>query len=114
MTKENKEQQNAPAIDINRILSLNLTDKNEHDEWNDAVDKIYRAAIDAICCNDYESANAYADTLDQILNFPRQAVSFREAVRRLDGIWTTLVSLDDLFDRFDKMRNFIPLDNTNN
>lgn len=114
MTNEDIKQQSAPAIDINHILSLNLTDKNERDEWGDAVDALYRAAIDAMCRNDYESANAYADTLDQIISFPRQAVSFREAVRRLDGIWATLVFFDDLFDRFEKMRNFIPLDNTNN
>ena len=71
-----------PAIDINRILKLNLFNSQDREEWMQAQETVWCNALDALRAGDIEEANAQLDTLEQLIRHPK-AESFSKAVKRL-------------------------------
>lgn len=94
-----------PAIDINRILKLNLFNSQDREEWKEAQDVVWCAALDSLRAGDIEGANAQLDTLEQLIRHPK-AVKFQEAVKRLSNGRKQVLAFDEKcsdFELFEKI-----------
>ena len=84
-----------PAIDINRILKLNLFNSQDREEWLDTLNSVWSAAMDALRDGDIEKANARLDTFDQLIRHPK-SVKFQECVKRLAKGRKQFIAFDDV------------------
>lgn len=96
-----------PAIDINRILKLNLFNSQEREEWKQAQDVVWCGALDALRKGNIEEADARLDTLDQLLCH-RKAVEFQKVVKRLSNGRKQVLAFDDKSNDFELMEKIYP------
>ncbi len=96
-----------PAIDINRILKLNLFNFQEREEWKQAQDVVWCGALDALRNGNIEEADARLDTLDQLLCHPK-AVEFQKVVKRLSNGRKQVLAFDDKSNDFELMEKIYP------
>ena len=96
-----------PAIDINRILKLNLFNSQDREEWKEAQDNVWCAALDSLRDGDIEDANVNLDTLDQLLCHPK-AVEFQKAVKRLSNGRKQVLAFDDKCSDFELFERIHP------
>lgn len=96
-----------PAIDINRILKLNLFDSKEREEWMQAQDDVLCGALDSLRNGDIREANANLDTLDQLLRHPK-AVEFQETVDRFSDKRKQVLAFEDKSSDFELLERVYP------
>ena len=102
-----------PAIDINRILKLNLFNSQDREEWMQAQETVWCNALDALRAGDIEEANAQLDTLEQLIRHPK-AESFSKAVKRLANGRKQVLAFDSMSKDFDFFERIHPANiNTN-
>lgn len=96
-----------PAIDINRILKLNLFNSQDREEWKEAQDDVFSAALDSLRIGDIDEANAILDTLDQLLCHPK-ADEFQKAVKRLSERRKQVLAFGDECNDFELLEKIYP------
>lgn len=96
-----------PAIDINRILKLNLFNSQDREEWKEAQDDVLCAALDSLRNGDIDEANANLDTLDQLLCHPK-ADEFQKTVKRLTNGRKQVAAFDEKSSDFELLEKIYP------